>query len=53
MEGEFDPTHFVAIHDTVARIEVANVCAFGLSWKDCEQLLAQLGYSAKISIVSR
>jgi hypothetical protein len=27
--------------------------AFGLTWEDCEQLLAQLGYSAQASIVAR
>lgn len=53
MEGEFDPTHLTTIRDTVARLGVADVRAFGLAWEDCEQLLAQLGYSAQVSIVSR
>lgn len=53
LEGEFDSTHLTTIRDTVARLGVADVRAFGLTWEDCEQLLAQLGYSAQISIVSR
>ncbi|TKS60554.1 MAG: hypothetical protein EWM72_01288 [Nitrospira sp.] len=53
MEGEFDPIHLTTIRDTVARLGVADVRAFGLAWEDCEQLLAQLGYSAQVSIVSR
>lgn len=53
MEGEFDSAHFPAIRDAVARIGVADVRAFGLTWEDCEQLLAQLGYSAQVSIVAR
>jgi hypothetical protein len=53
MEGEFEPAHFAAIRDAIARIGVADVRAFGLTWEDCEQLLAQLGYSAQISIVVR
>lgn len=53
MEGEFDPAHVTTIRDAVARIGVADVRAFGLTWEDCEQLLAKLGYSAQISIVSR
>jgi len=53
MDGEFDPAHFTAIRDTVARLGVADVRAFGLAWEDCEQLLAQLGYSAQVNIVSR
>ena len=53
MESKFDPAHFDAIRDVVARLGVADVRAFGLAWADCEQLLARLGYSAQISIVVR
>jgi hypothetical protein len=52
MDGEFDPAHLPAIRDVVARIGIADVRAFGLTWEDCEQLLAQLGYSAQVSIVA-
>lgn len=51
MEGEFDPAHFAVIRDAIARIGVADVRAFGLTWEDCEQLLLQLGYSAQVGIV--
>lgn len=53
MDGEFDPTYLPTIRDVVARIGVADVRAFGLTWENCEQLLAQLGYSAQVSIVAR
>jgi len=53
MDGEFDPAHLSTIRDVVARIGVADVRAFGLTWDDCEQLLAQLGYSARVNIVAR
>ena len=53
MDGEFDPAHLPTIRDVVARIGVADVRAFGLTWEDCEQLLSQLGYSAQVSIVAR
>lgn len=53
MDGEFDPTHLPTIRDVVARIGLADVRAFGLTWEDCEQLLSQLGYSAQVSIVAR
>jgi hypothetical protein len=43
MAGDFDPAHFAAIRDAVARLGVADVRAFGLAWEDCEQLLARLG----------
>jgi hypothetical protein len=53
MGGEFDPVHLPTIRDVVARIGVADVRAFGLTWEDCEQLLTKLGYSAQVSIVAR
>lgn len=52
MEGELDPNDSAAVRDVVARLGVADVRAFGLSWEDCEQLLSRLGYSARVSIVS-
>ncbi len=50
MEGEFESKHFGEIREVVARLGVADVRAFGLTWEDCEQLLKQLGYSAHIHI---
>jgi HD-like signal output (HDOD) protein len=53
MNNDFDPANFTAIRDAIARIGAADVRTFGLAWEDCEQLLSQLGYSAKIQIVAR
>ncbi len=53
MEGEFGPAHLSTIRDVVARIGVADVRDFGLTWENCEQLLSQLGYSAQVSIAAR
>ena len=36
----------------VSRLGVADVRAFGLTWTDCEELLAKLGFSARIEIVA-
>ena len=52
MEGEFEPQHFAAIRDVVARLGVADVRAFGLTWDDCEQLLKRLGYASHIQIMA-
>ncbi|MGH7180724.1 MAG: hypothetical protein ACREJN_01965 [Nitrospiraceae bacterium] len=52
MDGEFDREHVVVIRDAVARLGVADVRAFGLTWEDCEQLLKQLGYAAQVQIVA-
>ena len=50
MEGEFEESHLPETRDTVARIGVADVRAFGLTWEDSEQLLKKLGYSSHVKI---
>lgn len=50
MESEFEPQYFEEIRDALARLGVADVRAFGLTWEDCEQLLQRLGYSAHVHI---
>lgn len=52
MDGEFESQHVTAIRDVVARLGVADVCAFGLTWDDCEQLLKKLGYAAHVQIMA-
>ena len=51
-EGDFAELNYAAIRDAVARIGVADVRAFGLTWEDCEHMLRGLGYSARVSVVS-
>ena len=52
MDGEFDESNAESVATVVARLGVADVRTFGLTWEDCEQLLQQLGYSAKVAIVA-
>lgn len=52
MDGEFDLGHLETVRDVVARLGVADVRAFGLTWEDCEDLLFRLGYSARVSIAA-
>ena len=52
MDGEFDEKEAATISDVVSRLGVADVRAFGLTWEDCEQLLGQLGYAARVDIVA-
>jgi cobyrinic acid a,c-diamide synthase len=52
MEGEFEEKDAETIAAVVARLGVADVRAFGLAWDDCEELLRQLGFSARIDIVT-
>ena len=51
-DGEFHSDHFDAIRDAVAKLGVADVKAFGLTWEDCEALLKRLGYSVRVDVVS-
>ncbi|MGA2439669.1 MAG: hypothetical protein ABSH08_01805 [Tepidisphaeraceae bacterium] len=49
MDGEFDSPES---RDAAARLGLADVREFGLTWDECQQLLKSLGFSAKISIVT-
>ena len=52
MEGEFEDADHDAIRDAVARLGLADVRAFGLTWEDCETILKRLGYDTRIEIVA-
>ena len=52
MEGDFEEAHYDAVRNAVARLGLADVRAFGLTWEDCENLLRQLGYKAQVEIVA-
>ena len=50
MDGEFSEQDMEAVSTVIARLGIADVRAFGLTWEDCEQLLKQLGYTAQVQI---
>ena len=52
MEDEFEENGLPAIRSAISRLGVADVRAFGLTWEDCEDLLSQLGFSARVSIIT-
>lgn len=52
LDEDFAEQDVGVIADAVGRLGVADVRAFGLTWEDCEQLLRQLGYEARIDIVA-
>ncbi len=47
MEGEFESA---TVRDAAARLGVADVRAFGLTWEDCQRLLRELGFAAHVEI---
>ena len=50
--GVFEERDAKLLATVIGRLGVADVRAFGLAWEDCEQILKQLGYSAKVDIVA-
>ena len=52
MEGDFEEAYYDAIRDAVARLGLADVQAFELTWEDCANILKQLGYDARVEIVA-
>jgi hypothetical protein len=51
-EADFEEAYYDAIRNAVARLGLADVQAFGLTWDDCTSLLKQLSYNARVEIVA-
>ena len=51
MEEDFSPDDLETIRDITSRIGLADVREFGLTWEDCENYLARLGYRTKVDII--
>lgn len=49
-EADFESKNFELTRDILARIGLANVREFGLSWDDCYDYLHKLGYDVKIEV---
>lgn len=52
LEGEFAEREAETLSAVTARLGVADVRAFGLTWEDCEELLHQLGFSTRVDVVA-
>ena len=50
MDGDFVGKDWKTVRDIVARLGVADVRAFGLTWDDCEKSLMELGYRTEVRI---
>lgn len=50
MEGDFAPDTYEGVREVVARLGVADVRAFGLTWEECEALAGRLGYRAEVTL---
>ena len=50
MEGDLDERDLDVLREALARLGLADVKAFGLSWEECEQLLGRLGYRIQVQV---
>jgi len=50
-EADFESSSFELIRDILARIGLADVREFGLTWDDCYDYLHKLGYDIKVELV--
>lgn len=47
-EGVLDPKDAPILRNVIARVGVADVKAFGLTWEDCYNFLSSLGYQVEV-----
>lgn len=52
MDGEFDENDTELLTKIIARLGLADVREFGLSWDDCSEFLARLGYRVRVTAVA-
>ena len=50
MDDELDPAYIEVVSDALARIGLADVREFGLTWRDCQEVLMRLGYRARVQV---
>jgi len=50
MEGGFAPGDYDVLREVVARLGLADVRAFGLTWEECEGLVRRLGYRTEVTL---
>jgi len=50
-EGELDEQDSELLRDILARVGLADVREFGLSWDDCYTFLFQLGYTVQVKML--
>jgi hypothetical protein len=50
-EADFENGSFELIRDILARIGLADVREFGLTWDDCYDYLQKLGYNVKVDLL--
>jgi hypothetical protein len=49
-DADFENGYFELLRDTFARIGLADVREFGLTWDDCYDYLHRLGYDVRVEV---
>ena len=49
-EGDFPEEDYETLRDIIARLGLADVASFGLTWEDCVSMLRQLGYRVSVEV---
>jgi hypothetical protein len=52
MDGEFAQEDADLLTEIVARLGLADIREFGLSWEDCYDFLVRLGYRVQVTAVA-
>jgi len=52
MDGEFAEADVKTLSSVVARLGVADVRTFGLTWEDCEDILRNVGYASRVEVIA-
>jgi hypothetical protein len=52
MEAEFLEQDAPTLARVLGQLGLADVRSFGLAWEDCEELLSQLGFAARVEVVA-
>jgi hypothetical protein len=50
-DGELEMHDIETLSDILARLGLADVREFGLSWEDCSTFLARLGYQLQVEAI--
>jgi len=48
LSGNFEEQNYETIRSVVAKLGLADLKQFGISWDDCEEIITKLGYVLKI-----
>lgn len=49
-DGELDPRDTELLRNILARLGLADVRQFGLTWEDCSDYLSELGYQVEVRV---